>query len=188
MVFAYYKSLSPRQKRIYLQSDRVGAVELPRPGRFHPLVENLAGALLREDRRSTEAICRELLAGMSADLGVAVPRVEVLAARPSRSWGELHGLYTLPAGKSLPLITVWMRTAQRRQVVAFRTFLRTVLHELGHHLDYALLKLADSFHTEGFYKRESSLMLQLAGPGRSRGASGGPRPPGAAGARGPASS
>jgi hypothetical protein len=30
-----------------------------------------------------------------------------------------------------------------------------------HHLDYDHLKLADSFHTEGFFKRESSLFYQL---------------------------
>jgi len=48
-------------------------------------------------------------------------------------------------------------------VVKFRTFLRTLLHELGHHLDYEMLGLPDSFHTEGFYKRESSLLRQLLG-------------------------
>jgi uncharacterized damage-inducible protein DinB len=46
-------------------------------------------------------------------------------------------------------------------VVAFRTYLRTLLHEVGHHVDYTLLRLQDSFHTEGFYKRESSLFHQL---------------------------
>jgi uncharacterized damage-inducible protein DinB len=51
-------------------------------------------------------------------------------------------------------------------VVAFRTFLRTLLHELCHHLDYQHLRLADSFHTEGFYKRESSLFHQLVDEGR----------------------
>jgi hypothetical protein len=30
-----------------------------------------------------------------------------------------------------------------------------------HHLDYVLLKLRDSFHTDGFFQRESSLMHQL---------------------------
>jgi hypothetical protein len=30
-----------------------------------------------------------------------------------------------------------------------------------HHLDYTLLRLPDSFHTEGFFKRESSLFRQL---------------------------
>ena len=51
--------------------------------------------------------------------------------------------------------------AQRRQVVAFKTFLRTLLHEIGHHLDYELLELDDSLHTEGFYKRESNFFHQL---------------------------
>jgi hypothetical protein len=54
-----------------------------------------------------------------------------------------------------------MRTARQRRVVAFRTYLRTLLHELGHHLDYRYLRLADSFHTQGFYQRESSLFHQL---------------------------
>ncbi len=50
-----------------------------------------------------------------------------------------------------------MRTAQKKQVVAFRSFVRTVVHEFLHHLDYEHFKLAETFHTEGFYKRESSL-------------------------------
>ena len=54
-----------------------------------------------------------------------------------------------------------MRTAAKQQVVAFRSFLRTVVHELGHHLDYELYALEESFHTEGFYKRESSLVAAL---------------------------
>jgi hypothetical protein len=48
--------------------------------------------------------------------------------------------------------------------VAFRTFLRTLLHELCHHLDYELYRFPETFHTEGFYKRESNLLAQLAGP------------------------
>jgi hypothetical protein len=54
-----------------------------------------------------------------------------------------------------------MRTARQARVVAFRTFLRTLLHEIGHHLDYTHLKLAESFHTGGFFRRESSLFHQL---------------------------
>jgi len=54
-----------------------------------------------------------------------------------------------------------MRTAKQKRVVPFKAFLRTLLHEFCHHLDYELYKLPDSFHTEGFYKRESSLFHQL---------------------------
>jgi hypothetical protein len=88
-------------------------------------------------------------------------RVRVLAKRPSDDWEELHGLYQPEEDGKSAEITVWMRTAKRQQVVAFRTFLRTLLHELCHHLDYEHLKLDESFHTEGFYKRESSLFKQL---------------------------
>ena len=54
-----------------------------------------------------------------------------------------------------------MRTARHRRVVAFRTFLRTLLHELCHHIDFELLGFAESFHTRGFFQRESSLFRQL---------------------------
>jgi hypothetical protein len=30
-----------------------------------------------------------------------------------------------------------------------------------HHIDYTLYGLAESFHTEGFFRRESSLVRQL---------------------------
>src|SRR5262249_59706355 len=101
--------------------------------------------------------------------GVPPVRVKVLAARPHARWGELHGLYESAARQgNAPIITLWMRTARQKRVVAFRTFLRTLLHEMGHHLDYTLLRLEDSLHTQGFYQRESHLFHQLVtdgGPG-----------------------
>jgi hypothetical protein len=118
-------------------------------------------ALDHEDRAKTEYYCRKLTAGMLEGLTAPPVRVIVLAARPSASWGELHGLYVPAQGRASAVVTVWMRTAQRLQVVAFRSFLRTLLHEICHHLDYELFNLSDSFHTEGFYKRESSLFHQL---------------------------
>jgi hypothetical protein len=88
-------------------------------------------------------------------------RVKVLAKRPKRADGELHGLYTLDE-EGDARIEVWMKTAEHRRVVAFRTFLRTLLHELCHHLDLTHLGLEETFHTEGFFRRESSLFRQLA--------------------------
>ncbi len=161
MVFAYYNRLKREQQRIYKQSDEVSSVRLPHEADFQLLLEKLAGALKREERRETEAVCQRLASSLTAGLKVRPVQVEVMEARPSRSWGELHGLYNPRRNQRAPKITVWMRTAQRHQVVAFRTFFRTLIHELCHHLDYELLRLADSFHTEGFYKRESSLVHQL---------------------------
>lgn len=164
MVFAYYNRLSRDQKRVYRQSDQIAAIALPKVN-FRPFVERLAEALESEDRRAVESACQRLAAALAASLKIGPVLVGVLAVRPSKSWGELHGLYTLRRKGRSARITVWMRTARRRQVVAFRTFLRTLLHELCHHLDYELLGLSESFHTEGFYKRESSLFHQLVEQG-----------------------
>ena len=161
MPFAYYSRLTRSQQRIYRQSDEIATISLPQAAPLHPLVEQLAEALKNEDRRRIEAVSQDLTSALTARLKVPPVQVEVLAARPSKDWGELHGLYTPAEGRRPARVTVWMRTAKHRRVVAFRTYLRTLLHELCHHLDYELLDLEESFHTEGFYKRESSLFHQL---------------------------
>jgi DinB superfamily len=158
--FAYYERLSRAQQKIYRESDAVTEVRLERPATLHPLVAALEAALGTEERGVTQAATERLVRGLTDALGISRVTVEVLAARPHAQWGELHGLYTVRAG-GRPKIQLWMRTAKQKRVVAFRTFLRTMLHEVGHHVDYTLLRLPDSFHTEGFYKRESSLFYQL---------------------------
>jgi hypothetical protein len=115
--------------------------------------------LISGDRPAVQAVSQQLFTALTRAFAVGPCRVDVLAARPHNRWGELQGLYT--DDRRLPRVQLWMRTARQRRVVAFRTYLRTLLHELGHHLDYRYLKLADSFHTQGFYQRESSLFHQL---------------------------
>ena len=163
MVFSYYNRLNAAQKRVYRRSDEIQVVPLPNATELRPLTAKLSSALEQEDRVKTEELCWTLAAGMTSGLKTPPIRVKVLAARPSASWGELHGLYVPAEGRASAVITLWMRTARRRQVVAFRSFLGTLLHEICHHLDYELFKLPESYHTEGFYKRESSLFHQLAG-------------------------
>jgi hypothetical protein len=160
MPFAYYERLSARDRAIYRRSDSVTSLVLPRPRELHGLVEELRLALASEERRPVEAASSALALGLGGQLELAPVRVEVLAVRPSADWGELHGLYTRENGRT-PRIQLWMRTAHHKRLVAFRTFLRTLLHEVGHHVDYERLELADSFHTEGFFRRESSLFHQL---------------------------
>src|SRR3989442_1788613 len=160
MPFSYYARLSRAQQAIYRKSDEIIEVRLPRPEDLHPLVEDLATALTSEDRALTQETTARLILGLCKVLGLPPVRVEVLAARPHARWGELHGLYTAERGRT-PKIQLWMRTAKQRRGVVFRRDLRTLLHEVGHHVDYTLLRLRDSMHTEGFYKRESSLFHQL---------------------------
>jgi hypothetical protein len=168
MPFAYYKHLSARDRAIYRESDAVTSVALPDLETLRPVVEELRTALNREDRAAVEAAASRLALGMTRLLRLPPVTLSVLAVRPSSSWGELHGLYTRDPGRA-PRIQLWMRTVRHRRVVAFRTFLRTLLHEVGHHLDYEYLRLRESFHTEGFFRRESSLFRQLV-PGLDSGA------------------
>lgn len=160
MKFRYYERLNRTQQSVYRQSDAQTAVRLRHPAALRPLVPALAAALESEDRARVEQVTARLVSGLTEDLGIPPLRVQVLAVRPHAQWGELHGLYTSQPGRPAK-IQLWMRTAKQARVVAFRTYLRTLLHEVGHHIDYQLLRLADSYHTEGFYKRESSLFHQL---------------------------
>ena len=118
-------------------------------------------ALRSDDRLALQAASQALFTGLTRAFAVGPCRVEVLAARPHGRWGELQGLYTEDRRGRAPRVQLWMRTARQRRVVAFRTYLRTLLHELCHHLDYTLLRLPDSLHTQGFYQRESSLFHAL---------------------------
>jgi hypothetical protein len=142
-------------------SDGIATLGIPRGQEHGTTVLRIEAALRADDRSSVQRECQSLLDALAAGYRVPKVRVRVLARRPLDGYGELHGLYEPEEGRTPPRISVWMRTAQKQQVVAFKTFLRTVIHELCHHLDYELFALEETFHTEGFYKRESSLVIAL---------------------------
>ena len=161
MRFAYYERLSRAQKEIYRKSDGIETLGLPRGLALGDTLHAIEDALRADDRASVQRECAALIGALTAGYRVPAVMIRVLARRPADGSGELHGLYEPSEHRSPARITVWMRTAQRAQVVAPRTFLRTLIHELCHHLDYELFSLEESFHTEGFYKRESSLVNAL---------------------------
>jgi len=160
MRFAYYDDLSPAQKKVYRASDAIAEVPLPRPRPLQPLAAALERALAKDDVARVTAAAQRLAAGITTALAAPPVEIEVLAVRPRWDTAELHGLYTQETGRTAR-IQIWMRTAHHRRVVAFRTLLRTLLHELCHHLDLHHFQLKESLHTEGFFKRESSLFHQL---------------------------
>lgn len=164
MPFAYYDRLPASRRRIYDRSDAI--VELPLPPGPDPtsVIAAIAAGLEADRETAVQRACQQLLDDLTLRFKVPSLRVKVYATRPSGDWGELHGMYLPEDQGQRAVVEVWMRTAQKQKVVAPRTFLRTVLHELCHHLDYELYQLPETFHTEGFYKRESHLLVQLAGP------------------------
>ena len=173
MRFAYYDKLGADSKRTYRRSDAITRVEVPGIEALHPLALAIAPALENGQRAQVQAACQALVDALNARLGTPQVAVRVLERRPSDAAYELQGLYEPDEiTRGAARITVWMRTAKKENVVKFRTFLRTLLHEVCHHLDYEHYKLAETFHTEGFYARESALLRDLLGetknPGQTR--------------------
>src|SRR5439155_15563034 len=80
------------------------------------------------------------------------------AVAGSRTWtSELLGDYT----PETMLIRVWMKTAVRKEITSFGTFLSTLCHEFCHHLDFQQFRFPDSWHTRGFYERAAALYHQV---------------------------
>jgi hypothetical protein len=159
--FAYYTKLSAARQRVYRQSDAIETLDLPAGVAAGARVARIRADLGREDRPAVQKASQDLIDALVAAYRVPTIRTRVLAKRPADESGELHGLYEPDDADAPARITVWMRTAARRDVVAFKTFLRTLIHELCHHLDYELFELPETFHTAGFYKRESNLVNVL---------------------------
>jgi len=157
MRFAYYDRLSPARQRIYRKSDAIDTLALPPGIDGGACVVQIRECLIREDVKAVRRASQQLIDALVEGYRVPAIRIRVLARRPAEEGGELYGLYEPEEAATAARITVWMRTAQRKQVVAFRTYLRTLIHEMCHHLDYEMFELEETFHTDGFYKRESNL-------------------------------
>lgn len=163
MPFPFYDKLTPARQRIYRASDAIPRIPVPNIESMRPAVQQIERALSTANRASTEQACQALVNALNTAMKTPAVRMRVLERRPSDDYGELHGLYEPDNGGKVATITLWMRTAQKEQVVKFRTFLRTLVHEMGHHFDYEHFHLAETFHTDGFYQRESVLLKELLG-------------------------
>jgi hypothetical protein len=149
----------PRRKNLsrFLASDRQRTLVLPPDSRLPAIATAIHSAMTEGLAADVHRTCDQFLAA-AADF-YKVPRcgVRVLAARPLRvreySTTELFGDYHPTTLE----IRVWMRTAIRKDVTSFGTFLSTLCHEFCHHLDFHGLALRNSWHTRGFYERTAAL-------------------------------
>jgi hypothetical protein len=147
----------PRTHRAeFSESDRIKTLDLPRNGALTEIAQRLESAM-KDKIRDVRSASTEFLATASDFYEVPTCGVRVLAARPLRT--REHGSFEL-FGDYTPdsmLIRVWMRTAVRKEVTSFGTFLSTLCHEFCHHLDFKKFGFADSWHTRGFYERAGVL-------------------------------
>ncbi len=157
----------PRNNRLllqYRQSESLTSVDLPP----HPGFSHLAQIIESVMREGTPAevghACADFLAAAASFYAVSAPEVRALAARPLRvreggSQTELFGDYSLADAR----IRIWTRTAVRKHVTSFGTFLSTLCHEFCHHLDCRKFGFKRSPHTRGFYERAALLYHHARG-------------------------
>ena len=164
MVFGFYYRLNATRRRVYERSDQLGSPP-PRlnPWLLAPFATKLQQALVSEQQTAVQIAAQALADAVVEQLGLPAVQISVLRTRPQRGGAEYHGYYEGAESGKMARIRLWMLTARRRQVVAYRTFLRTLVHELCHHLDFEGFLLSESFHTEGFYQRESAIFRAIVG-------------------------
>jgi len=148
----------------FRESDRNGSLSLPQNNRVQAAAAAVESSLRAEATSAVRSASRDFLSVLAGFCGVETPGIRVLPARPirSREGGqatELFGDYD-PRTK---LIRAWMRTAVRKQVTSFGTYLSTLCHEFCHHLDYQKFGYGDSWHTRGFYERTAALYHHARG-------------------------
>ena len=155
----------PRKRNLssFLDSDRLKTIALPSDGRLSAAAASIESAMTEGTAADVRRTCESFLAAASDFYRVPRCGIRVLAARPLRvreySTTELFGDYH---PDSL-LIRVWMKTAIRRDVTSFGTFLSTLCHEFCHHLDMQRLGFRQSWHTRGFYERTGALYHHARG-------------------------
>jgi len=157
-----------RPRAGFLESDRIKTLNLPENGRLPSIAKSIESAMQTGKTADVRHACTEFLEYTSQFYGTPTCGVRVLAARPLRvreHWTtELFGDYN----PETMLIRLWMRTAVRKEVTSFGTFLSTLCHEFCHHLDFQSFKFGESWHTRGFYERTAALYHHARGTPRKR--------------------
>ena len=160
----------PRKSNLagFQESDRITTLDLPRDECLPGIAKSIESAMKAEQIAKVRQTCAEFLKAASRFYQVPECSVRVLAARPLRireAWStELFGDYA-PETMS---IRVWMRTAVRKEMTSFGTFLSTLTHEYCHHLDFKKFGFADSWHTRGFFERAAVLYHHARGTPQKR--------------------
>lgn len=152
----------------FRKSDRITVLDLPADDRLSVMGRSIELAMKSGQSGAVRRVCAEFLETASRFYQVPNCAVRVLAARPLRvreQWtSELFGDYDPEA----MLLRVWMRTAVRREITSFGTFLSTLCHELCHHLDFQKFGFDDSWHTRGFFERAAALYHHVRGTSYKR--------------------
>jgi hypothetical protein len=128
----------PRNAKLgqFTRSDQIKALELPPHGDLIALANSIEAAMTSGTTADVRRASMEFLDSVARFYKVPLCGVRVLQSRPLRvreNWAsELFGDYRPESMR----IRVWMRTAIKKDVTSFGTFLSTLCHEFCHHLDF----------------------------------------------------
>lgn len=155
------KTFTRAEKKAYEISNRLFSVDFKVTPSMKRKVDDLAIWLAAGDKSKVRGATQAVIDLLCAAARVPAARLSLQDRAHAEFRGDklvvkLHGLCA-PDGT----ITLAYRTAVRRKVVAFKTYLNTLAHEFMHHYDHQRLKLRASFHTRGFYQRVRDLMGRL---------------------------
>ncbi len=152
-------SFSRRAHRDYERSNDVLELSVAPEADALWATTTLREALLANDRRLVEEASQSIVTSLCRSVGVRDLLVKVGYKRLVRGRVQYYGF----CGKD-GYMTLYFRTGKTNKPVAHKTYLRTLVHELTHHLDWVHLRLLHSFHTKGFYGRVRSLYQGLLDP------------------------
>jgi len=152
-----------RNRAEYLTSDRIKTLNLPSTSVLPEIAKRLESAMKAGVAAKVCKPCAEFLDAACEFYEVPNCGIRVLAARPLRT--REHGTFELFGDYDLQTsaIRLWMRTAVRKEITSFGTFLSTLCHEFCHHLDFKKFGFEDSWHTRGFYERAAVLYHHARG-------------------------
>lgn len=130
------------------------------------ICRQLANALLTIHPEKRGLLSQELLDRLALELSVPKVKLRFLNTPQKHrlSKGRLtykEYAYYEPDGS----ITIYNVTAVRRQYLAPKAYLDTLIHEFLHHLDIHLLGLKHTYHTRGFYFRLGDMLAKLVAGG-----------------------
>src|SRR6266480_2866445 len=147
----------------FVQSEGIKTLDLPQHGHLTIITKSIESVMKTGTTADVRHVCVGFLDTASKFYKVPECDIRVLAARPlcvRENWtSELFGDYS----PETMLIRVWMRTAVKKGITSFGTFLSTLCHEFCHHLDFHRFRFHDSWHTRGFYERAAALYHDARG-------------------------
>ncbi len=137
---------------------------------LHVAIRLLGEALKEGNEDAIHEISNETIAELNLIYNLPPLKVHTGGKRRmTRSGGQYYGVYrTNGKQKKKYSTSVYSRTAKNQKYVAPKTFLRTLIHEWGHHYDKHKLGLKNTYHTKGFYERIKTIYDQLKEPLESK--------------------